>query len=210
MKIEELRREFKTIVQYENVICKKENKERKIFQRLEFLGDKVLGLILSSMIFNKYEKFSEGKLSRITAHLCSGKILCEVASELRLDIYLKKNKIKFSNKGLADTLESIIGAYFIKNGFNKTVKIIDILWKKKISCVHKIKTDNKTALQEWSQSKKLGLPKYLLVKKSGLDHDPFFKIKVKVKKYNAEFGEGKNIQDAEQNAAKKFLNKLNI
>ena len=52
--------------------------------------------------------------------------------------------------------------------------------------------------------------KYLLVKKSGLDHDPFFKIKVKVKKYNAEFGEGKNIQDAEQNAAKKFLNKLNI
>ena len=121
------------------MICKKENKERKIFQRLEFLGDKVLGLILSSMIFNKYEKFSEGKLSRITAHLCSGKILCEVASELRLDIYLKKNKIKFSNKGLADTLESIIGAYFIKNGFNKTVKIIDILWKKKLVVLIKLR-----------------------------------------------------------------------
>ena len=210
MKIEELRKEFKTIVQYENVFLKKENEERKKFQRLEFLGDKVLGLILCSLIFNKYKKFSEGKLSRISAHLCSGKILCEIASELRLDTYLKINKIKFSNKGLADTLESILGAYFLKNGFNKTEKIINILWKIKINNIYKIKVDDKTALQEWSQSKKLGLPKYILVKKSGPDHDPYFRIKVKIKNHDEEIGEGKNVQDAEQHAANNFLNKLNI
>ena len=80
---------------------------------MEFLGDKVLGLILSSLLFDKHNDFTEGMLSRTVSYLCSGKVLHEIACDLSLDSYfLKKRKNNFK-KGLADCLEVIIGTYFI-------------------------------------------------------------------------------------------------
>ena len=75
MKISDLRKGFKTISEFENIISKQGKSEKKTFQRLEFLGDKVLGLILSSIIFDKHGSFNEGMLSRSVSHLCSGKVL---------------------------------------------------------------------------------------------------------------------------------------
>ena len=210
MRIKDLRLEFKTISKYEIIICKKGKKEREAFQRLEFLGDKVLGLILSSVIFDKYKSFSEGKMSRIVSYLCSGKVLFQISKDLKLDLFLEENKKIFSEKVLVDTLEVIIGAFYINNGFNETKNMINILWKKKLNNIEKITADNKTTLQEWSQSKKLGLPKYSLVSKSGPDHRPLFIVKVQVKDNAYKTGKGKSLQDAEQNAAKQFLNQTSL
>ncbi len=210
MRIKDLRLEFKTISKYEIIICKKGKKEREAFQRLEFLGDKVLGLILSSVIFDKYKSFSEGKMSRIVSYLCSGKVLFQISKDLKLDLFLEENKKIFSEKVLVDSLEVIIGAFYINNGFNETKNMINILWKKKLNNIEKITADNKTTLQEWSQSKKLGLPKYSLVSKSGPDHRPLFIVKVQVKDNVYKTGKGKSLQDAEQNAAKQFLNQTSL
>lgn len=210
MRIEDLRNEFKTISEFESIICKKNIKKRKNFQRLEFLGDKVLGLILTTIIFDQYKSFSEGELSKIVSNLCSGKVLFDVAMNIRLDSYLNSNKTRFSKKGLTDTLEAIIGAYFIKCGYSKTVNLINLIWKNKIRKIDKIKVDNKTFLQEWSQARQLGLPKYIVISKSGPDHGPLFTIKVKIKNCKEEIGKGKNLQDAEQDAAKNFLKNLSF
>ena len=124
--------------------------------------------------------------------MCSAKVLFDVAINIRLDSYLNSNKTRFSKKGLTDTLEAIIGAYFIKCGYSKTVNLINIIWKKKISTINKIKINNKTFLQEWSQARQLGLPKYIIINKSGPDHGPQFTIKVKIKDCKEEIGKEKS------------------
>ena len=102
-------------------------------------------------------------------------------------------------------MEVIIGSYFLHNGLSKTKDIIYDLWKDKILDVNNTKADSKTLLQEWSQSKKLGLPKYTLLKKLGPDHDPIFTVKVDILNNRVRTGKGNTIQDAEQDAAQKFL-----
>ncbi len=210
MKISDLRKGFKTISEFENIISKQGKSEKKTFQRLEFLGDKVLGLILSSIIFDKHGSFNEGMLSRSVSHLCSGKVLFEIAKELELSKYYKNKQKEISVKGIIDCLEAIIGAYYTKNGFFKTKELVSSLWKNNINDIKKIKADNKTSLQEWSQSKKLGLPEYNLVKRKGPDHAPVFTVRVKVSDHEAKNGKGRTLQDAEQNAAKEFLTSLKM
>ncbi len=208
MNIYDLKKEFKTISQYENILLQKGKAEKKKFQRLEFLGDKVLGLILSSLLFEKYNNFTEGMLSRTVSHLCSGRVLYKIAHDIKLDIYFKKKKKNISEKGLADSLEVIIGSFYLNNGFKKTKNMIDILWRPKLNNINHLKADNKTLLQEWSQSRKLGLPKYSTIKKSGPDHSPSFAVKVDITNYRSKTGVGKTVQDAQQDAADQFLKNI--
>ncbi|MEC8099829.1 MAG: ribonuclease III domain-containing protein [Pseudomonadota bacterium] len=208
MKISNLKKDFLTISEYENILLKKRKIEKKEFQRLEFLGDKVLGLILASLLFDKHNDFTEGMLSRTVSYLCSGKVLHEIACDLSLDIYFKEKEIIISKKGLSDSLEVIIGSFFLNNGYKKTENMICSLWKTKLNKVNSIKVDSKTLLQEWSQSKQLGLPKYSIFEKIGPDHSPTFTIKVKVKNYDLIKGTGNTVQEAEQDAADKFLNEI--
>ena len=86
--------------------------------------------------------------------------------------------------------------------------MVDCLWKKRLKNISNIQPDSKTLLQEWSQSKKLGLPIYSIIKKIGPDHDPSFTVRVEVKKNNFKMGLGKTVQDAEQDAAEQFLKKI--
>ena len=90
----------------------------------------------------------------------------EVARDLRLDIYFKEKEIIISEKGLADCLEVILGTFYLNNGYKKTKNMIFRLWKTKLNKVNSIKVDSKTLLQEWSQSMKLGLPKYSIFDKN--------------------------------------------
>ena len=209
MKIYDLKKDFKTISKYENIFLQKGKIEKKKFQRLEFLGDKVLGLMLSSILFDTHNNYSEAMLSRTVSYLCSGKVLYKVAQDINLNGYLINNKKKITEKKLVDFLEAIIGAFYLNNGFNKTKEIIYKLWENKLNDIINIRVDNKTMLQEWSQSKKLGLPKYSIIKKTGPDHSPSFTVKVEVTKNNIQTGLGKTIQDAEQDAADRFLKNLN-
>ena len=208
MNIYDLKKEFKTISQYENILLQKGKAEKKKFQRLEFLGDKVLGLILSSLLFDKYNNFTEGMLSRTVSHLCSGRVLYKIAHDIKLDLYYKEKKKNISEKGLADSLEVIIGSFYLNNGFEKTKNMIDILWRPKLNNINHLKADNKTLLQEWSQSRKLGLPKYSTIKKTGPDHSPSFAVKVDITNYRSKTGVGKTVQDAQQDAADQFLKNI--
>ena len=208
MNINDLKKEFKTISKFENIFLQKGKIEKKKFQRLEFLGDKVLGLILSSLLFDKYSNFTEGMLSRTVSHLCSGRVLYKIAHDIKLDLYFKEKKKNMTDKGLADTLEVIIGAFYLNHGFKKTKDMIYLLWKPKFNNINHIKADNKTLLQEWSQSRKLGLPKYSIIKKKGPDHSPSFSVKVEITNCRSKTGSGKTVQDAEQDAADQFLKKI--
>jgi len=209
MKIYDLKKDFKTISKYENIFLQKGKIEKKKFQRLEFLGDKVLGLILSSILFDMHNDYSEAMLSRTVSYLCSGKVLYKVAQDINLNGYIINKKKKITEKQLVDFLEAIIGAFYLSNGFNKTKVMILKLWENKLNNIINIRVDNKTMLQEWSQSRKFGLPKYSLLKKTGPDHSPFFTVKVEVSQNETQTGIGKTIQDAEQDAADKFLKNIN-
>ena len=125
---------------------------------------------------------------------------------VRLDFtYASGLVIEYLTPAWAARWITIIGSYFLHNGLSKTKDIIYDLWKDKILDVNNTKADSKTLLQEWSQSKKLGLPKYTLLKKLGPDHDPIFTVKVDILNNRVRTGKGNTIQDAEQDAAQKFL-----
>ena len=183
-------------------------KKSKIeFERLEFLGDRVLGISIAKYLFKKFIEYDEGKLAKIYSYLTSRKVLVKVGKNLKLDSFLKENNIEnLSDRILSDFLEAVLGLYFLNNNYNKTYDVVVSLWNEEIVSGYNLNLDYKTNLQEWSQSKKLGLPIYTLVEKAGPDHKPTFKVKVEIKNYISAVGSGYTLQLAEQNAAELFIN----
>ena len=180
--------------------------EKTEFQRLEFLGDRVLGLSIAEDLLIKFGNYDEGKLAKLYAYLTSKKVLVIVARSIGLLDFLKKKNIhNISDKILSDYMEALIGLMFLDKGFDLTRNNILLLWNVEIINEYNLKDDYKSSLQEWSQSKKLGLPKYILTEKDGPDHKPIFKVKVEIKTYVSTEGKGSTLQLAEQNAAKVFL-----
>lgn len=182
-------------------------KKSKIeFERLEFLGDRVLGLSIAQFLLKKFIEYDEGKLAKIYSYLTSRKVLVKVGKNLNLESFLKENNIEnLSDRILSDFLEALLGLYFLNNNFDKTYDVVVSLWNEEIVSGYNLNLDYKTNLQEWSQSKKFGLPIYTLVEKIGPDHRPTFKVKVEIKNYIAVVGSGYTLQLAEQNAAELFI-----
>ncbi len=178
----------------------------KDFQRLEFLGDRVLGLIISEELYNKYVDDDEGLLAKRYAYLTSGYFCAKIAKNLTLDkkIIVSKN-LEINESILGDSMEALIGAIYLDRGIKHVENIILNLWKSEISYNNLIFTDSKTTLQEWSQSKNLGLPIYEITSKTGLAHMPFFKTKVNIKNYKSVLGKGNSKQNAELDAANNFM-----
>ena len=183
-------------------------KFKKEFQRLEFLGDRVIGLILAADLYDKFKDFDEGSLAKLYSFLTSAVTIEKIAKKIGLDIFLEKHKVNnISRKVLTDFIEAILGALYIEQGLEKTRYIIIALWEKEINNDNSIKSDPKSLLQEWSQAKNLGLPVYKFVKKSGPDHNPHFIVKINVQKHKSMTGEGKSIQEAQKIAAQIFIDK---
>ena len=192
---------FKKIFNQE-VKCKKE------FQRLEFLGDRVIGLILASELYDTFKDFDEGSLAKLYSFLTSAVTIEKIAKKIGLDVFLEKYKINnITKKKLTDFMEAIIGSLYIEQGLIKTRNIIIVLWEKEINNNKSIKGDPKSLLQEWSQAKNLGLPIYNFIKKSGPDHSPHFTVQINVQKYKSMIGEGNSIQEAQKIAAQIFIDK---
>ena len=182
------------------------NNSKVSFQRLEFLGDRVLGLSLVENLLMRFPEYDEGKLAKIFSYLSSRKVLVNIGKKNGLLTFLRESKLEnISERILSDFVEAILGFLFLNYGFDKTKAVILIYWNEKIMNDFYENHDYKTNLQEWSQGKKLGLPKYILIKKDGPDHKPIFKVIVEVKNYASEEGLGKTLQLAEQKAAKKFI-----
>lgn len=178
-------------------------------EKLEFLGDSVLGLIINEYLFFHLPDKTEGDLSRIKSFVVSEASLVEIAKKIKIDNFILIGKGEEYSGGrskkaiLADAMEALMGAYYIDSGFKKIKKFILDLFVPEIMKVleNKHQKDYKTLLQEYVQKKFKTYPRYSLVQKEGPDHDKTFWITVGIgdKVYGP--GKGKNKKEAEQNAA---------
>tara|TARA_Y100000996_G_C22439069_1_gene609016 strand:- start:272 stop:967 length:696 start_codon:yes stop_codon:yes gene_type:complete len=191
----------------------KNNQKINEFERLEFLGDRVLGLIISSLIYQKFPEYDEGSLTKKFSYLVQKEFLYKIARELQLDLYLRfKNKNlneRRSKSILSDSVESIIGGIFIDGGFNKVFSFVKRIWMPYLDIEESNKTDPKTRLQEISQKKFKNLPQYKLLSKKGPPHSPIFTISLKALNLKAIKSSAGSIRDAEKIAAEKILDLIN-
>jgi ribonuclease-3 len=185
-------------------------------EKLEFLGDSVLGLIISENLFINSEDKNEGDLAKIKSFVVSEDILAAVAKRIRVDNYILIGKGEEYSGGrnkktlLADAMEAIIGAYYLDSGYALVKEFVLRLLLPEIDKVveDRHKKDYKSLLQEFVQKKYRSYPKYTVVKKSGPDHDKTFVIEVTINNVSYGKGVGKNKKEAEQEAAGKAYNSL--
>ena len=186
-------------------------------ERLEFLGDSVLSLSVSTYIFNKFSDFPEGELAKMRAVIVSAPILAEVAKRIELGQYLFLGKGEEMTGGrerdsiLADTMEAIFGALYLDQGFTAAADFILHLLKVDIINVAEGNhiQDYKTMLQEVIQENGNLRPEYEVIDEEGPDHNKTFIVAVKLKEDSLGSGQGSSKKEAEQEAAKVALDKLN-
>ena len=180
-------------------------------EKIEFLGDRVLGLVIAKKLLEIYPEEKEGILDKKYASLVNKKTCLEIARNINLQNYVlifnpKNRSVKIEDKVLSDSCEALIGAIYLDRGFNITEKIILDLWKEKIKESVITQIDAKTKLQEFSLKQFKRLPIYKIISNTGPRHKPVFRVAVKL--HNTKFynGEGKSKKEAEQNAALLCLN----
>ena len=191
------------------------NLKRKIlkkvneFERLEFLGDRVLGIAIAFLIFKKFDNFDEGRLTKKLSYLVQRDFLYKIALELKLDEILyysdKKENTRMNKSIMADTVESLIGGIFVDRGYKSAYDFIKVIWGPYLDDYESNEQDTKTKLQEISQQRFKILPEYKLLKKNGLSHSPIFTVSLKIPKIKLVKASGKSIKEAEKNAAKIVL-----
>ena len=180
-------------------------------EKIEFLGDRVLGLIIAKKLLENYPDEKEGVLDKKFASLVNKKTCLSIAKKINLDKYIKtfnpKNKkIKIEDKIISDSCEALIGAIYLEKGLNIVEKVILNLWQDDIKKSVITQIDAKTKLQEISLKIFKKLPTYKLISNTGPRHKPIFKVGVKLPNTKYFFSTGKSKKDAEQNAAIKCLN----
>jgi ribonuclease-3 len=179
-------------------------------ERLEFLGDSVLGLVVAEYVYATLPDQPEGELARIKSFVVSEASLSEIARGLRVDNFILIGKGEEYSGGrskktiLADCLEAIIGAYYLDSGFPAAARFVHTMLIPEINKVleNRHAKDYKTLLQEWVQQRMKTYPKYRVVQKTGPDHDKTFWIEVHVGERSFGAGKGKNKKEAEQDAAR--------
>ena len=175
-------------------------------EKIEFLGDRVLGLIIAKKLLEIYPEEKEGILDKKFASLVNKKKCLEIAKKIELEKYIlvsnpKNKKIVIEDKVIADCLEALIGAIYLDKGLNFTEKLILNLWSEHITASVITQIDAKTKLQEHSLKIFKILPTYKLISNTGPRHKPLFKVAVKLKNSDFFTAEGNSKKDAEQNAA---------
>ena len=182
-------------------------------EKIEFLGDRVLGLVVAKKLLETYPNEKEGTLDKKFASLVNKKTCLEIARNINLDKYIltfnsAKKKIKIEDKIISDSCEALIGAIYLDRGFSTVEKIILELWHDHIKKSVITHIDAKTKLQELSLKKFKKLPTYKLISNTGPRHKPLFKIGVKLPDTKYFVSSGKSKKEAEQNAAVECLKKL--
>lgn len=181
------------------------------YERLEFLGDRVLGLVVAEKLFHRFPDEAEGLLARRQAKLVAKETLASVAEELGLGGFMRlamgeEEQQGRSNPGLlSDVCEAVIAALYLDGGLPAAKQLIDRLWADRIEQDREAPSDPKTALQEWAQARGLPLPRYVEVSREGPPHDPLFTISVSVQGLPSRSGQGRSKRAAEQDAAAQLL-----
>jgi ribonuclease III len=187
-------------------------------ERLEFLGDAILGAVIADQLFNQFAQADEGQLSRLRSFLVKEKALFELAQELQLGDFLRLGSGELKSGGfrrasiLSDAFEAIIGAVYLDAGFETARQFILNLYQTRIQALSldMAKKDPKTQLQEWLQARNFDTPVYEVVRANGKDHAKTYWVNchVSYQSLQAE-GEGSGRRKAEQAAAAKILEKIN-
>ncbi len=184
------------------------------YERLEFLGDRVLGLVIADIVYKTFPFESEGGMAKRHSALACTETLAEVATTIGLQevVILSEGEraaggMKQENL-LADSMEAVIGAIYLDKGLSACHAVIEGLWGEKVHILKEPPIDSKTGLQEWAQAHKLPVPVYEIVKREGPDHAPQFQISVTVLGYPSQTGTGSSRRVGEKEAAKKLLSYL--
>ncbi len=184
------------------------------YERLEFLGDRVLGLTVAEWLYQRFPDEPEGKLSRRFNSLVTGVVCAEVAREIGVPAYLKLGKqarddgAAGSDNVLGDVMEALIGAFFIERGFDAARALVRRLWDSRIDAQASAPKHPKSALQEWAAANNRRAPDYELLDRSGPGHAPRFRVRVSIGKLADAEGEGSSKAAAETAAAVALLEQL--
>ena len=184
-------------------------------EKLEFLGDRVLGLILAKTLLKIYPNEKEGVIDKKFANLVNKKTCLKVAKKIELRKYMTtgnsyKGLSRSDDKIIGDGLEALLGAIYLDQGIIISEKFILTFWNDYLNKSLITKIDAKTQLQEYSLKKYNILPVYKINKQSGPQHSPVFKVEVQIKSSKKFFASGTSKKDAQQNAAKKLLLDLKV
>jgi ribonuclease-3 len=185
-------------------------------ERMEFLGDALLGAVIAELLFEVHPKASEGELSRLRAQLVNGQVLAEVARELALGDALKLGPGELKTGGfrrdsiLADAFEALVAAVYLDGGFDACRDAVRGLFHERVALLRRSSKDAKTRLQEWLQAGGWGLPQYQLTASHGDDHAKTFDVRCTITEPHPLVAEarGASRRTAEQDAAETVLGQL--
>ncbi len=183
----------------------------KNYERLEFLGDRVLGLVIAQLLFKKFPDENEGDLAKRLAFLVQGETLAKLSKQISLGDYILLSEAEREAGGaandhiLADVFEAVIGAIYLDNGIKPCQDLIGAQWDDILGSMKKPPQHPKTAIQEWAQSHGIPLPIYKIIGQTGLDHAPIFEVKLVVKGHPPITASGKSRAEAEKLVAEKFM-----
>jgi ribonuclease-3 len=186
------------------------------YQRLEFLGDHVLGLVISDMLFRAFPKADEGELSRRLADLVRKDTCADMARAIDLGAAIKLGASEANAGGrarpaiLADVCEALIGAVYLDGGYPAADALVERLWQARMHAHPQPLRDPKTVLQEWAQARGLPTPNYREVARSGPDHNPQFRVAVQLPDFAPAEGSGRSKRAAEQAAAAALLSREGV
>ncbi len=190
------------------------NEEVLNYERLEFLGDRVLGLAMAEVLYKRYPKENEGDLAKRHAALVQGKTLAKIAVRINLGAAMILSDNERAAGGgenehmLADGLEALLGAIYLDSGLEACNTLIAKLWDDLLDIMVEPPQDPKTGLQEWAQAKGLPLPVYEVSDREGPDHAPQFTVRVILQGYEAAEARGSSRRAAEKKAAARLLTYL--
>ncbi|PPD30718.1 MAG: ribonuclease III [Hyphomicrobium sp.] len=185
-------------------------------ERLEFVGDRVLGLAIAEALSDAFPLATEGDLARRYNRLVRGETCAQVARELNLGASLILSESENESGGreketiLADAMEAVLGAIFLDAGFEKSRAVVRELWQSHFALFLHVEADAKSALQEWAQGRGLALPEYVEIARKGPDHAPRFTSEVRIVGKRPARGEGASKRQAEQAAATALLTREGV
>ena len=194
----------------------KSHNSKNNYEKLEFVGDRVLGLVIANKLLELYPNEKEGSLDKKLANLVNKKTCFQIGKKIDIDKYIiigngiNPKEKKIEPKIIADCCEALIGAIYLDQGLKAANSFILLFWRNDLILSKKLIIDSKTKLQEYSLKIFKKLPQYKLIENTGPRHKPIFKVAVKITKSDFVISTGQSKKDAEQNAAKLLLNKLKI
>lgn len=185
-------------------------------ERLEFLGDRVLGLAIAELLLERYPAADEGELARRFNRLVRRETCASVGRSLKLGLHIIMSQAEAEGGGrgkktiLANACEAVLGAVFLDGGYEQARSLIRRLWEPLLAKGDTVPVDAKTALQEWAQARKLPLPRYVEISCEGPDHAPEFTAEVRIKGLAPAMGKGASKRAAEQAAAVNLLRRESV